>query len=496
MSNPVVPDPIGVKGEDGETLVTTDNRFPVADDSLKDIFGHQIVVQPYNQVEMRLDAADWQDFTDTAVANGGSIAQSLGMVQVASGTSATGSAILTSTDAVEYRPGISIYAGGTAVFTTAAAGATQRIGFSDDTSFTNSLTFGYNTSGVFGIEWRRGGALVKFIPQADWDDPCLAAAGSRFTRDEAPEALDPTTKNLYRFECGLFGAVGWRAEVWSPDHGWITVYTEKLVNTGTVPVFQSNSLKVILASQKTSGATSLVIKSQCWGAGTGSPMVRTESTTSDRTLAMPVTATLRAKKPNNAYVNIEATTGGNLKVALEEVDGSVTVPISASALPLPSGASTEATLQLLSAYPLRFSLGQVRHVGASVTSAIASTQSFRLANPGGSGKIIQLFAVLLTPTVDGTFTLNKNGTLSSPTSHTPWNPNFAGSDTTVATAQTQTAAFTGGTALPTSLRTAANITLALPFAVLLVPGTSVGASVSYTAGGSTHVNAIYAEFDA
>lgn len=145
-------------------------------------------------------------------------------------------------------------------------------------------------------------------------------------------------------------------------------------------------------------------------------------------------------------------------------------------------------------YAMRFGAGAVRHAGASITSGIASTQSFRLGNPTSSGKTIVILAVLLTSTTNATFTLNKNGTLDSPTTITPWNPNFSGSDTTVAVAQTQVAAFTGGTAIATSLRSGADITLTLPFTILLAENTSIGVTVTYATGATTHVNVIYAEF--
>lgn len=150
--------------------------------------------------------------------------------------------------------------------------------------------------------------------------------------------------------------------------------------------------------------------------------------------------------------------------------------------------------QLRDAYGYYFGQAAIRHVGGSLTSGVASTQSFRLANPAASGKTILLLHTLLTSTDAGAFTLNKNGTLSAPTSLTPWGSNFAGADTTVALAQIQTAAFTAGTALANSLRVGADIPLSLPFLVLLPAGTSIGITATFTVGASVHVNTLYAEF--
>lgn len=320
MSNNVLPDPL-----------------PVTFDTEKDIFGHQVVVQPYNQIELRLDDTDYADYIDEAKAGGGSggaVTQSGGLLNVASGTAATGSAIVTSKDQVRYRPGIGIYCAGTAVFTTAAANSIQRVGMADTTAYANSLTFGYNDAGVFGIRYTRGGAEISFTAQADWDDPCMGGVSSEFTRDGTPEILDPTTGNLYRFEAGLFGFAGWVAKVWSPDNGWITVLTYRHINTSASPVFTLNTFKVILAATKASGAGSLVIKSQCWGAGTGNSSIRLGSTMmSDRTLATPVRAVIagRSTAGGTTYVNVKVNPSGTLAIGNESVGATgAAVPASAT----------------------------------------------------------------------------------------------------------------------------------------------------------------------
>lgn len=293
----------------------------------QDIFGHIEVVQPYNQVEMRFDAADYASYINQATVTTGTITQSGGLVSLATGTSTTGSAIVSSIDSIEYRPGIGIFAAGTAVFTTGVAGSVQRVGFSSDTSFTNSVTFGYEGTS-FGIRYSRGGSQIAFVPQSSWTDPCDGiAANTLFTRGGVKEALNPTKGNLYRILAGLFGFAGFICQVWSPDNGWITVYTYQHINANTDPVFTSNSLKVVLASTKTSGATSLTMNSQCWAGGTGSALERIGATLTDRKLAQIVRSVLAAKKPGGNYTNIDATAGGNLKVSIEESDPTATLKV-------------------------------------------------------------------------------------------------------------------------------------------------------------------------
>lgn len=300
-----------------------------------DIFGHQISVQPYNQIEMRLDASDWQDFTDQAVAgggSGGSVTQGSGLVTVATGTAATGSATLYSVDDLEYRPGVGIYAGGTAVFSTGATGCNQYAGLIDTNLTLDEALVFTRIDGVFGILHRSGGAEVSFTAQADWNvDPCSGAVDSGFTRDGTVETLDPAAYGgPYFVEAGLFGFAGWRASVWSPDNGFIVVHEHK--NFSGTPVFRSNSFKVALRAVKTSGAASHTIKAQCWVGGTYSSLTRMAGALSDRTLTQTVRSVAWGKATNGTYVRQAFNNQGRALVTNDSVG------------PTGSAVPTEATL--------------------------------------------------------------------------------------------------------------------------------------------------------
>ena len=54
--------------------------------------------------------------------------------------------------------------------------------------------------------------------------------------------------------------------------------------------------------------------------------VESDYETGDRTCQL-VKSVLQAKKPDNSYTNIDCTTGGNLKVSIEEVDNGAQIPI-------------------------------------------------------------------------------------------------------------------------------------------------------------------------
>lgn len=284
----------------------------------QDIFGHLMMVSPYNQVEMRLDAADYADFSDETTASGGTVTQSGGVVIVASGTSATGSATLSSADTLEYRPSIGLYAGGTAVFSTGAAGCNQYAGIASDSSLTNCLMFG-RKDGVFGILYRRAGSEVSFTAQADWDDPCSGAAGTQFLLDGVEETLNPTNYGgPYLVEAGLFGYAGWRASVWSPDKGWIVVFEYK--NFSLNPVFTSNSFTIYIRSVKTSGSGDHTITGQCWAGGTGSQLERLGSTLNDRKLVQNSRSVITGKTTagGGAYVDVKVSPSGALAMESEQ----------------------------------------------------------------------------------------------------------------------------------------------------------------------------------
>lgn len=311
----------------GNTDVTDNNPVPVKEisEAGKDFFEMPVFGTNYNQVEARLDASDWEDFTDETNLNGGDATQASGIVSVSSSTATNGSSILTTTDSIGYRPSFGIYGGATAIFTTGITGADQWVGITDDTSFTNGVQFGYKGTS-FGIRYMRGGAEISFTAKADWDDPCDGVtASSQFKRDGVLEALDPTKDNVYRVLAGLFGGAGWKAQVFSPDKGWITVLHHKHANAFTVPVFQTNTFKVVVAVIKTSGATNIVIKSQCLAGGTSTAQKRLTSTVTDRTLVNDVRAVVTGKDfISGSYVNVStfAPTAGENAI--------LTVPVGAT----------------------------------------------------------------------------------------------------------------------------------------------------------------------
>lgn len=83
----------------------------------------------------------------------------------------------------------------------------------------------------------------------------------------------------------------------------------------------------------------------------------------------------------------------------------------------------------------------------------SATVSLRINNPPGSGKTIYIANILvsiggssLLSSLNGSATIFRGGTLSSPATLTPVNSNFASANASVMQAQSSTSAVSGGTA--------------------------------------------------
>jgi hypothetical protein len=346
-----------------QELIDAINAGEVSIDLTKDYFNNLITVTPYDQVEVRFDKADYADFINQTTINQGSITQSGGVVVVDSGSNVAGKACLESIDNIEYRPGNEIYVSGTAVFSNGGVvDNIRRVGMANDVNvLANSVTFGYEGTS-FNIRYTSAGVEILNISQANWDDACDGSAGSKFTENGTPVALDPTKGNVYRIKAGLFGFAGWVAEIFSPDGQWVEVYRYRHNNNVDTPVFQSNSFKFVFFNENNGNTTPVTIKSQCWNGGTNSTFDRINSTLNERTLAQTVRSVITGETSagGGGFVNVKVAPSGslevnsnqdihdnlnanaNIQVGDVDVSNANPVPVSADSLPLPSGASTEA----------------------------------------------------------------------------------------------------------------------------------------------------------
>lgn len=341
-------------GSDGVTNgdVSSKNPMPVNDATkLSDVFQQGVSAGRYNQIEIEYASTDPDLITDITVTktNGGDAINSGGQAVFSTSTNTSGSVKAVSNTSISYRPHFEVYAAFSCIFSAGLASSYQRIGLYDTN---NGFFIGYEGTS-FGITIRKGGVDTTTAQSSFNVDTLLATSSSKFTRNGTPESLDTTKDNLYRIRFGWLGAAPITFEVFSPDGEWVVFHTIKHPNTVAATSINSPDLPLTLDLKKTSaGATNLTMSTACWAAGTTSDLSKIGGTVTDNTLVKPVKSILVAKKPNGSYTNIEATAGGNLKVAIQESDPAAIINVAQSGtwninnvsgtISLPTGAATSA----------------------------------------------------------------------------------------------------------------------------------------------------------
>jgi hypothetical protein len=240
-------------------------------------------------------------------------------------TNTTGGIKCVTVRSIDYRPLAEIYVAFSAIFSPGVASSYQRIGLYNNA---DGFYLGYEGS-VFGVTIRKNSSNT-FIPQASFNADLLdGGSESVFTRAGVPEALTTTNENLYRIRFGWLGASPIEFELLSPDGDWVAFHRILHPNLSPSTSINTPNLPITLDVQKTSaGATNLAVSTACWAAGTASELTRLNFSISDTTLAKLTRSVIAAKQPGGNYTNIQATTGGNLKVSVEEIEPSVIVPTS------------------------------------------------------------------------------------------------------------------------------------------------------------------------
>lgn len=277
-----------------------------------DTYHSQIIATRYNQTELLFaNGVPATSLATTATASTGTVTQSAGHLHVATGAGATGAASITSVQTIDYRPGFEIYVWATAAFTTGVANSFQRVGLYDAT---NGFFVGYEGT-VFGFTTRTGGVDTQVAQAAFNTDTLTGAAGSKFTRNGVPEALNQTFTNLYRIRYGWFGSAIIQLEVFSPDGEWVLAHIVRQPNTAIAPHTQNPNLPVQIAVGKTAGATNINIDSGCIAGGITSDLEMISTAIVDSTLAKVVKAVLTGKTNSGNYVNVAVNPQGRLLVA-------------------------------------------------------------------------------------------------------------------------------------------------------------------------------------
>lgn len=107
-------------------------------------------------------------------------------------------------------------------------------------------------------------------------------------------------------------------------------HTEKYTITGgdafvTIAMAEAQYFRIVYTNGAVS-QTSFRLQAICKSTSLNSEITHLGVAVTDDSDALLVRAVLAAKKPNDSYVNIQATTGGNLKVSVEEVEPASDTP--------------------------------------------------------------------------------------------------------------------------------------------------------------------------
>jgi hypothetical protein len=339
---------IVTKGEDGITRVAKSNpatgalvvdteldvQATVVSDAGVDLLKTAIVGQRNNQLEIEFRSAPSATLITNTFATGGAVAYSNGHAIYSTSTAASASAKGVSVAKTKYRPLHELYSAFTAAFTVpTSANSYQRIGLYDAA---DGFFLGY--SGLtFGIT-KRVGSVDTFIARTAFNVDLLdGSAGSKFTRDEAPEALDLTKSNLFRIRFAWLGSANILFEVFSPDGNWVVFHNIKQPNSDVNPSIANPDLPMTLEVAKASAdATDLKMYTACWAAGTTSDLAPVTATLTDNTLATLSRSVITGVTTGGGggYVNVKVNPSGALTA---EVDGTVSVdnfPATQNVLPL------------------------------------------------------------------------------------------------------------------------------------------------------------------
>lgn len=220
--------------------------------SLNTIFGEHITANRHTElVETFVYNINTYSLS-TTVANSATVTQADSMAVLTSGTNAAGSARLNTKKFLRYRAGHEGYAFFTALWANGGvAGAVQYIGLFDSN---NGYYIGYNGTD-FVVGRRSNGSDTQVISSS--------FNGSSTFTDE----FDNTKLNVFQINYGWLGAAPINFMWLNPEGKWVLIHRMQLPNTLTVPHTGSPALPMAMQVTKTSGATSIIMKSASWHAG-------------------------------------------------------------------------------------------------------------------------------------------------------------------------------------------------------------------------------------
>jgi hypothetical protein len=233
-----------------------------------DTFGQLVVSSRVPQLSVAFYQNAPTSLALTILTSGsGTTSQGTGTGIFSTGSTASSESKATTTGTIAYSAHYEIFCAVTAMFTAPGAsptGSYQRIGLYNAT---DGWSFGYN-AGTFGL-WYRFNSVDTFVSQANWNiDPLSGAAGSKFTFNGSPIALNPLDFNLFRIRGGWLGIAPITFELLSPDGNFVSVHILRLPNNQQTPSVTNPNMPITVdVLNAASSAISLTVTCGCWVAG-------------------------------------------------------------------------------------------------------------------------------------------------------------------------------------------------------------------------------------
>jgi hypothetical protein len=298
---------------------TMANSLPVTlatDQAIKtvsqDILGVAIGGNRNNQIEIAFNTAPGATLITNTFTGSGAVSITNGHSIYSTGTVASSSARAVSIQETVYRPLHETYSAFTAAFLNPQALCQSRIGLFDTN---NGFAIGFDGA-LFSIFVRSGG-VESATDQASFNTDTLnGSAGSKFTRNGVPEALNTTVSNLFRIRFAWLGSANIYFEVFSPDGEWVLFHNIRQPNSAYNPSIQDPNLPMTLELVKTGGTINSSIATACWGAGTTSAYSPITDTLNDKSLAALTRSVITGQTTGGGggYVNVKVNPSGSLVV--------------------------------------------------------------------------------------------------------------------------------------------------------------------------------------
>jgi hypothetical protein len=276
----------------------------------QDILGVAIGGNRNNQIEISFNTAPGAALITNSFTGSGSVSIVNGHSIYQTGTTASSSARAVSVQETVYRPAHEIYAAFTAAFIGPQSLCQSRIGLFDSS---NGFAIGYD--GAFFSVFVRSGGAESSVDQGSFNtDTLTGAAGSKFTRNGVPEAINTTLSNLFRIRFAWLGSANIFFEVFSPDGTWVLFHNIRQPNSAYNPSITDPNLPMTVELVKTGTAINSSIATACWGAGTTSAYSPITDTLNDKSLAALTRSVITGVTTGGGggYVNVKVNPSGAL----------------------------------------------------------------------------------------------------------------------------------------------------------------------------------------